>query len=88
LCTAPLLAADSECDCRAGTINGKSLLSCLIRLHAPAEVYGSPLVRTVVNAKWQEFAAGRLRRMGVLFLVHFVLFLAWQVSWPPAMPCR
>jgi hypothetical protein len=73
---------------RAGTIDGKSLLSCLIRLHAPAEVFGAPLVRTVVNAKWQEFAGGQLRRQGWLFLAHFLVFLAWQVSRPTSRPAE
>jgi hypothetical protein len=33
--------------------------------------------------KWQDFASGKLWRQGGLFLVHFLLFFAWQVR-PPA----
>jgi hypothetical protein len=76
--------ADADCIQLAGFASteapGSSLLQALLEEQAPDEVYASPLVRSVVLAKWHAIALPKLQCQACWFALYMALFIAYQVS--------
>jgi hypothetical protein len=65
---------------RAGTIAGVRLLSTLLDSGAPTRLFGVPMVRALIENKWNEFGKRHLVLQGARFLLHLSLFFAFQAG--------
>jgi hypothetical protein len=67
----------------AGKVGSWSLLSALIKVDSPLEIYNAPLVRAVVEAKWQCYACSMMVVRGLIYFRVSGFLALYQVSRGP-----